>query len=35
MQRACAILATFNEADIVVESVRKLIAGGLEVFVIE
>lgn len=35
MQRACAILATFNEADIVVESVRKLIAGGLEVFVID
>ena len=35
MQRACAILATFNEADIIVESVRKLIAGGVEVFVID
>lgn len=35
MQRACALLATFNEADIIVESVNKLIAGGAEVFVID
>ena len=35
MRRACAILATFNEADIIVESVSKLIAGGVEVFVID
>jgi hypothetical protein len=33
--RACAILATYNEADIIGESVRKLIAGGVDVFVID
>ena len=35
MIKACAILATYNEADIIEESVRKLIAGGIDVFVID
>jgi len=35
MKTACAILATYNEADIVVEAVRKLIAGGVDVYVID
>ncbi len=35
MIRACAILATYNEADIIEESVKKLIAGGVDVFVID
>ena len=35
MIKACAILATYNEADIIEESVKKLIAGGVEVFVID
>jgi len=35
MIRACALLATFNEADIILEAVQKLIAGGLDVFVLD
>jgi hypothetical protein len=35
MIKACAILATYNEADIIEESVHKLIAGGVDVFVID
>jgi hypothetical protein len=35
MIKACAILATYNEADIIEESVTKLIAGGADVFVID
>lgn len=35
MIKACAILATYNEADIIKESVEKLIAGGVQVFVID
>lgn len=35
MIKACAILATYNEADIIEESVKKLIAGGVDVFVID
>lgn len=35
MIKACAILATYNEADIIEESVLKLIAGGVNVFVID
>ena len=35
MKTACALLATFNEADIIVESVRKLIAGGVDVYLID
>jgi hypothetical protein len=35
MIKVCAILAAYNEADIIEEAVRKLIAGGVEVFVID
>lgn len=35
MKTACALLATYNEADVVYESVSKLIADGVEVFVID
>jgi hypothetical protein len=35
MKTACALLATFNEADIVLETVSKLISSGVEVYVID
>jgi hypothetical protein len=35
MQRACAIMAVYNEADIVREAVDKLIAQGVDVYLID
>ena len=35
MKRCCAILATYNEADIIKESVQKLLDGGVDVFIID
>ncbi len=35
MKTACALLAAYNEADIILESVTKLIRDGIDVFVID